>query len=117
MTKIVFNACFGGFGLSDEAMERYAEIKGWQFIKDTLGSWSTSKIIDLKGNEYSQYDLEGDRTDPVLIQVIEELGAVANGWAADLQIADLPRGTRYRIDEYDGSESVMTMDDYDWKIA
>ena len=26
MTKIVFNACFGGFGLSDEAMERYAEI-------------------------------------------------------------------------------------------
>jgi hypothetical protein len=28
MTKIVYNACYGGFGLSDEAIMRYAEIKG-----------------------------------------------------------------------------------------
>lgn len=26
-------------------------------------------------------------------------------------------GTLYRIDEYDGYESVMTQDTYDWKVA
>ena len=28
MTKIVVNGCFGGFGLSDEAVRRYAEVAG-----------------------------------------------------------------------------------------
>jgi hypothetical protein len=28
MTKIVYNACHGGFGLSEAAILRYAEIKG-----------------------------------------------------------------------------------------
>lgn len=28
MKKIVINACYGGFGLSDEAMVRYCELKG-----------------------------------------------------------------------------------------
>ena len=28
MAKIVYNACYGGFSLSDEAIMRYAEIKG-----------------------------------------------------------------------------------------
>jgi len=29
----------------------------------------------------------------------------------------LEPGTQYRIDEYDGMESVMTIDDYEWSIA
>lgn len=28
MTKIVYNACFGGFGLSEAGLMRYAELKG-----------------------------------------------------------------------------------------
>ena len=27
MTKVVFNACYGGFGISDAGMKRYAELK------------------------------------------------------------------------------------------
>ena len=30
MTKIIINRCFGGFGVSDEAVKRYGEIKGWR---------------------------------------------------------------------------------------
>jgi hypothetical protein len=53
----------------------------------------------------------------VLVQVVEELGEKANDSFADLYIVELPAGTVYRIDEYDGRESVMTNDDYDWSVA
>tara|TARA_R110000822_G_scaffold5031_11_gene21854 strand:+ start:8272 stop:8562 length:291 start_codon:yes stop_codon:yes gene_type:complete len=96
MTKIVYNACYGGFGLSNEAIVRYAEIKG-------LGPVAKRKRIE--------------RNDPALVQVVEELGDKANGGCAELRIIDIPAGTLYRIDEYDGAESVMTQDDYDWKVA
>jgi hypothetical protein len=53
----------------------------------------------------------------VLVQVVEELGAEANGECAHLRISDLPPGTLYRIDEYDGYESVATNDSYEWSVA
>ena len=64
---------------------------------------------------FSDRDIERD--DPVLAQVVEELGDDAGVGGADLSIAELPAGTLYRIDEYDGMESVMTQDDYEWKVA
>lgn len=99
MTKIVYNACFGGYGLSEAAIMRYADIKG----------------INIAIGGFSVYDIE--RTDPALVQVVEELGEAANGTSAALRITKLPAGTLYRIDEYDGSESVMTQDDYIWSVA
>jgi hypothetical protein len=61
------------------------------------------------------YNIE--RNDPALAQVVEELGDKANGSCAKLRIQEVPAGTLYRIDEYDGSESVMTHDAYDWNVA
>ena len=52
------------------------------------------------------------RHDPVLVQVVEELGDKANGDYAKLRIAEV--SGPYRITEYDGFESVMTAGDYDW---
>jgi hypothetical protein len=98
MTKIVFNACYGGFGLSDEAEIRYRELTD-----------------NINNEDFDVYDI--DRADPILVQVVEELGDKANGGFAKLCVIPLPAGTRYRIDEYDGIETVMTIDDYDWKIA
>ena len=100
MTKIVYNGSYGGFGLSDKAVARYWELKGLP-VHDA----------------FTRYDLEDDRADPILVQVVEELGEEANGLYANLVIIDLPKGTLYRIDEYDGMESVMTQDDYDWSVA
>jgi len=135
MTKIVYNACYGGFGLSHEAIMRYAEIKGitlyvkeqeWGGNSYATVPWDEYELIDAKcrkegnyhrANElyFSDYDIE--RTDPALAQVVEELGDAANGQSAKLRIEELSPGTMYRIDEYDGSESVMTADRYDWSVA
>ena len=105
MTKIVYNACFGGYGLSEAAVMRYAEIKGINIsLSEAIAAWS-----------FSVYDIE--RTDPALVQVVEELGEAANGRSAALRIVEVPAGTLYRIDEYDGVESVMTQDDYEWSVA
>jgi len=133
MAKIIFNTCFGGASLSDKAIERYAELKGITLYKGEQSSFGGSHHYylcseserrtwldtDPKHNDmyFSCRDILADRTDPVLIQVIEELGNDANGWAADLQITELPAGTQYHIHEYDGNERIMTPDDYKWEIA
>ena len=104
MPKIVYNACYGGFSLSDRAVYRARELaqtdeqkKAWNDVNPQYG------YID--GIE---------RHDPILVQVVEELGEEADGSCAKLRIEELPEGSAYRIDEYDGRESVMTADDYDW---
>jgi hypothetical protein len=131
MAKIVVNGCFGGFGLSDTAVRRYAEIAGITLYEHTdefeFVTWAT-----VPREEYERMTLEGDflaaneahfsvynlsRTDPILVQVVEELGDAANDLYADLYIVEVPAGTQYRIDEYDGRESVMTIDDYEWSVA
>lgn len=134
MAKIVFNTCFGGASLSDKAIERYAELKGITLYREeNPGGWHleshyylcpeserrTWLDTDPTHNDmyFSCRDILADRTDPVLIQVIEELGDAANGWAADLQITELPAGTQYHIHEYDGSERIMTHDYYNWLTA
>lgn len=57
------------------------------------------------------------RTDPLLVQVVQELKEKANGMCAKLHIEYLPKGTKYRINEYDGSESIETEHDICWSIA
>lgn len=47
-----------------------------------------------------------NRSDPLLIQVVEELGEEANGSCAELKIVEIPDGIEWEIDEYDGNESV-----------
>ena len=138
MTKIIYNGCYGSFSLSKSAILRYAEIKGITlYTKEdpTFTSYYLCPVDEYKriqkeesnnpigpgryarSNEmhFSGRDLE--RNDPVLVQVVEELGHLANGHCADLRIVELPVGTLYRIDEYDGNESVMTKDDYEWSVA
>jgi hypothetical protein len=48
----------------------------------------------------------GDRADPKLIQVVEELGDDASGQYSKLRIVEIPDGTDYEISEYDGMERV-----------
>ncbi len=142
MTKVVYNACYGGFGLSKEACQRYWDIKGQQvwIENDTrfisLGLFTVWLVapedrIPAKGGDdfysmnidervaYNQayskqiwYYNDVDRHDPVLVQVVEELGDKANGICAKLRIDEVDGP--YRIDEYDGNESVETAGSYNW---
>jgi hypothetical protein len=138
MTKIVYNACHGGFGLSHEAVMRYAEIKGITLY--TRMTYNVPQYFLCPPEEYDRIYAEEaanpvspdrykrsnkmyfsgggiGRADPVLAQVVEELGDKASGFCAELQIRELPAGTLYRIDEYDGFESVVTQDEYEWDVA
>jgi hypothetical protein len=149
MTKIVYNACYGGFSISEQALMRYAEIKGltlypedkpimsgftyvhrtyWLVPPDQRGGILpdedfTSATLDARKASNEAYGKKSiglrdfERSDPVLIQVVEELGDAASGDFAKLKIAEVDAGQRYRIDEYDGNESVMTVEDYGWKVA
>ena len=94
--KVVINTCYGGFGLSEEAKERYVELTG---SKPT--HW---------------YDM--NRTDPYLIQVVEELGAAADGPHANLKVVNVEAGSWFRIQEYDGYEEIELRDfDDSWILA
>jgi len=139
MAKIVYNACYGGFSLSDEAIMRYAEIKGIKLYSsvskfgithyylcppeeyDRILAEENSKPVGsgryAQSNELYFSDRDIERNDPVLVQVVEELGDKASGPHAKLRIAEVSAGTLYRIDEYDGNESVETKDTYEWKVA
>jgi len=55
---------------------------------------------------FSTYEIEKDRSNFILIQIIEELGKEANGRCASLKIIEIPDDVEYEIDDYDGMESV-----------
>ena len=82
----------GVFRLSEVAWRRYAELKGVRF---SLKNFRCRTLTP---------DL---REDPALIQVIEELGPLANGPYADLMIAEIPANARYRIQSVSCFEFVI----------
>src|SRR5713101_1086281 len=102
MIKVVYNACFGGFGVSEKAIRRMAEL-GHKGAKKAL-----KKPYSFGGKKrYSLTDI--DRHDPLLVQVVEELGDEASDSLARLRIATVD-GDRYSISYYDGRETVQGSD-------
>lgn len=89
--KVVYNNCYGGFGLSDEALQLLSQKKGYE----------------IKSGFYLELEHEIKRHDADLVAVVEELGTKASGNYADLQIEEIPDGWEYEIDEYDGNERVL----------
>lgn len=47
-----------------------------------------------------------NRSDALLVQVVEELGDAANGKHAELAVVEIPDGVEYVIEEYDGNETI-----------
>jgi hypothetical protein len=101
LTKVVYNVNYGSLTISDEALTRMQELG---FTGDFSKSW--------RANGDATWLIDCLRHDPILVQVVEELGSKANGFGSDLRIAQV--FGPYRIEEYDGSETVMEPSDYDW---
>ena len=108
LPKVVVNACYGGFGLSHEAIMRYSELAGLNLVRVKDGYLiSDAYYIDgVRDDDHHWYYFDLERDDPYLVQVVEELGELADGEFAKLRIADVPDGVEWYIDDYDGIETV-----------
>ena len=82
--EIVINACYGGYTLSDKALELLKSKKNTDYIYTSLLS----------------------RDDSDLIEVVKLLGEDANGLNCKLKIIQIPVEVDWQICDYDGYEWV-----------
>ena len=87
MIKVLYNCCYGGWSMSDKAKKLYR--------------------LRREEPDYINHDGYG-RSDPVLVQIFEELGKEFNGRHCEADIELIPKKYEhhYHISEYDGLESV-----------
>lgn len=128
--KLVINKCFGGFGLSNAAYERLIELgvpvrayieqkrENGLYLPEPLNDGEVifdrrmgkgdlfDALTQLTGTYYWDTWLSDNRSHPLLVQVVEELGDKANGRCAKLGVVGIPDDTEYTIEEYDGNEHV-----------
>jgi hypothetical protein len=105
--KIVINCDYGGFSLSDWAIETYADRKGIKLKKEkTLDSFGGITLFTniVTNEDFESRDIE--RNDPVLVKVVEELGSKSFGFAANLKIVEVPDDVDWEVVEYDGLEHI-----------
>jgi len=124
--RVVINSCYGGFGLSDKAVERLIEL-GKKVTRCTPSGHpedESADFVDYKDlslgykqkyesrSRYSRQIVRDEddcwtfRADPLLVQVVEELGSEADGFCAQLKIIEIPDDVEWEIEEYDGVERV-----------
>lgn len=132
--KIAINKCYGGFSLSDKAIEMIMKRKGLNCYRykqtkfrysdgvdeytriddnepepSSFMNYSTTdlgKKIEKIPNENYWYYRNLERTDEDLISVIEELGDEASGRYGHVAIVEVPDDVDWEIDDYDGWESI-----------
>ena len=139
MKKVVYNASYGGYGLSPIATYAIAKRKGLNpsiYIERENNLFQKINLNELKyfdgdedifisikdvgdffeGNLYNEdiiYNaIDLPRTDKDLVSVVEDLAEKANGLHANLRIKVVK--DKYRILEYDGSETVETPESIMW---
>ena len=127
--KIVINKCYGGFGLSTEAMKKlikrgcraitvmtideYTGGRGigkgvYEILNDVGDGFQTQAIESVLFKDGNVYMYEySNRHDQDLVAVVEEMGSkLASQQSAKLKVVEIPDGVDYAIDNYDGIESV-----------
>lgn len=106
--KVLINACFGGFGLSDAAFEKLLDRKGiaWEKQEGEYDNMEYYHAGHLGDDDHYLYDrnLTENRADPDLIAVFEEMGDLTNGRYSRLKIVEVPDDVEWEVDEYDGNE-------------
>jgi len=113
--KVVINTCYGGFNLSDAALEALIE-RGWtvQSYSD-ITEESPPQIVEYpinvspNGQRYSLWTVvcdENYRAHPDIVAVVEELGDAVNGAMSKLKVVEIPDKIEWTIQEHGGKEWV-----------
>ena len=124
--KVVINRCFGGFGLSRDALLRLARTPCEHVVRHVPREYFGGK--DGWEKEFAEYQSRspdsmfalvmdgdriltdehryGDRNCSHLVFVVEAMGDAANGQCAELEVVSIPDGVEFGIEEYDGVESI-----------
>jgi hypothetical protein len=118
--KIVYNSDFGGFALSDKAinwLSEHGSDKTKKFIAQKRLEANGKTINDSTKIFYVMDAIRNflDRHDPDLVAVVETLGKEVNDTFSSLAIEEID-GDMYNIEEYDGKETVVTPDDTCWTV-
>ena len=120
MREIVINADYGGFWLSHKAVMRYAELAKldlrYEIDNSELSSddaadamlvhyYLNKRSAKLFNDDYfNPRDIKRD--DPLLLQVVKELGSKASSRFSKLKVVRIPADVKWQIEEYDGLEWV-----------
>jgi len=130
--EIVINRCFGGFNVSDLAYEELIKLgipvreyeeepsnpktglydirvlnnEGRVIFDRKLTTEDKDIGGSISGQRYWDIWIDKDRENPLLIKVVKKLGKKASGFCANLKIVKIPDDIEYKIEEYDGLESV-----------
>ena len=121
--KIVINKFYGGFGLSDEAVLRYAELAGITLYKHE-NEYGCIDYYRVPKYEYDDVEIKNPtaysvldslmffsstiaRNDPFLVQVVQELEEKANDYMSKLKVVEIPDDVDWEIHEHEGIETVV----------
>lgn len=120
MAKIIL---YNGYGrVPIEVTKRYLELSNIPYEEKKATddfSWHNEVELYVDGKLYN-FDIDNDvkiRSDPTLIRALEEIGSNYSGYPSNLFIALIPKGTKYRICEYEGNESIELHNPNNWLTA
>jgi hypothetical protein len=106
LIKVAICDSYGAYGLSDKAINLYIDRKGYHNNHNTAWDCNCSCgkcLTGYRGNRIA-------RDDPLLIQIIKELGSEANTEYCRLKIVVAVKDF-YSISSYDGLETLQSADD------
>lgn len=101
--KVVINACFGGWSMSEEAGNELGIVFKPTVLSNgaVLNSpmWRSVSLYQLEEKGYS-------RTHPKVVEVVERMGEKASGCFSKLTVIDIPDDVEWEVEEYDGYERI-----------
>lgn len=110
MQKVVYNACYGGWGVHEDAVKWMREQGDEEAKEATISGELYSDGSGPKESFFKTVHLhELSRTNELLVELVEgtaDYDGRVSGDNADLRVAEVPDGVEWEVDEYDGIETV-----------
>jgi ferritin len=107
--RVVYNNCFGGFEVHEDAVQWMREQGDDEAMNATLVGEYYDDGSGPKSQSVSGVRREISRTNELLADMIEgetEYTGPIDGQCADLRVAEVPDHVEWTIEEHDGQETV-----------